>query len=129
MKYILIVLSITLCQISFGQYEKEQEDIFVLANPEPQFPGGDEALVQFLKDNTVYPPAALEAEIQGKVYIQFVVEKDGSLTDIEVVKGAHELLDKEALRVVKSMPNWIPGELEGEKVRVRFVVPIFFKLT
>lgn len=94
----------------------------------PEYPGGFEALLQFLKDNLYFPPSAKEANIQGTVYVQFIVEIDGSLTHVEIKKGVDPDLDAEAVRVVKLMPKWIPGEQAGKKVRVKFTLPIKFRL-
>ena len=95
----------------------------------PQFPDGDEALIKFLQENLVYPPEAKENGIEGRVIVSFIVGRDGSVTEIKVIKNVHPLLDEEALRVVKMMPNWKPGKLNGKTVPVRFQLPIDFKLT
>jgi TonB family protein len=96
----------------------------------PEFIGGADALDEFIKKNIKYPAEAKEKGIQGKVYIQFVVEKDGSVTNVIVRRGANNaLLDAEAMRVVKLMPAWKPGTMRGKKVRVRYTLPITFSLT
>ena len=92
----------------------------------PSFPGGQEAMLQFLKENLLWPD--VEADVQGRVIVTFVVETDGSLTDFKVVKGLDPAFDKEALRVVKSMPKWIPGTENGQPIRVRYSVPVTFRL-
>ena len=94
----------------------------------PEYPGGMEELFAFLAKNIKYPVLAQQAEQQGRVIIRFVVEKDGSLTDLEVLKGVSPLLDAEAVRVVKSMPKWTPGKQKGQNVRVQFVLPVTFRL-
>ena len=94
----------------------------------PAFPGGQAALMQFLAKNLRYPEEAHKNNIQGRVIVTFDVEKDGSITEARVVKSVNPLLDDEALRVVNSMPNWIPGMVNGEKVRVKYTVPVTFKL-
>ena len=94
----------------------------------PEFPGGQSALFMYLQKNIVYPSAASEAGIQGKVYIRFVVDVDGSITQVEVLRGVEKSLDDEALRVVKKMPNWKPGTQGGKPVKVYFNLPISFKL-
>ena len=110
-------------------WEEEEEPIFVVADVMPQFPGGEQAMFRFLAGNVKYPVAAQENHSEGKVYVQFVVEKDGSLTDVNVVSSPGDpSLDKEAMRVVKAMPNWIPGQVNGYNVRVRFTIPVSFKL-
>lgn len=95
----------------------------------PEFPGGQNALFKYLSQTVKYPAIAKENKIQGRVLCQFVVNKDGSISDIEVIQsGGDASLDKEALRVIKSMPKWKPGKLNGEPVRVKYVLPITFKL-
>ena len=94
----------------------------------PQFPGGHAALLQYLAQNIRYPEAAHKAGIQGRVIANFVVEKDGSITEAKIVKSVSPELDAEALRVIGSMPNWMPGMQNGEPVRVKYTVPITFKL-
>lgn len=94
----------------------------------PEFPGGEVALYQYIQRKTDYPEFAKENEMEGTAYVQFVVEKDGSLSNISIGKGTYKCLNEEALRVVKSMPDWKQGKQNGEPVRVRFVVPIRFDL-
>ena len=94
----------------------------------PQFPGGHAALLQYLAQNIRYPEAAHKAGIQGRVIANFVVEKDGSITEGRIVKSVSPELDAEALRVINSMPNWIPGRQNGEAVRVKYTIPVTFQL-
>lgn len=91
----------------------------------PSFPGGQEALLQFLKENVQWPDT--ESCVQGRVIVSFVVETDGSLSGIKVVKSLDPLFDKEALRVVKSMPKWIPGTQNGQPVRIKYAIPVIFR--
>jgi len=93
----------------------------------PEFPGGNEAMVKFLQENVVYPEKAKEKGISGKTYVSFVIEKDGSITDVKVARGFDKSCDAEAVRVVKSMPKWTPGKVKGKTVRVNFVMPFVFK--
>ena len=113
----------------FPQDTVKKEMVYDMPEHMPQFPGGADAMEQFIKINIKYPTSAKERKIQGKVYVGFVVEKDGTITGIRVRKGAHELLDKEAVRVIKSMPNWKPGSVRGKIVRVRHTIPIIFALS
>lgn len=108
--------------------KEEPEEIFNMVEQMPSFPGGDVALMKYLKDNIKYPTIAAETGTQGKVYLQFVVEKDGSITDVQVVRGVDPYLDKEASRVIKAMPKWTPGKQNGKAVRVKYTVPVTFKL-
>ncbi len=108
--------------------EVVEEEIFQVVEEMPSFPGGMGELMKFLGNNIKYPAVAQENGIQGRVIIQFVVEKDGSVANPVVVKGVDPALDKEALRVVKSMPNWTPGKQRGKAVRVKYTVPVTFRL-
>lgn len=94
----------------------------------PSFPGGPQALLNYLSEHINYPEGYEETCVQGRVVITFVVEKDGSLSDITVVKSLEKAFDEEALRAVKSMPNWIPGMQDGKPVRVKYTVPVNFRL-
>lgn len=96
--------------------------------PMPQFPGGAEKLLEFLRENTRYPEAAVKDSIEGRVVVKFTVEKDGSISNPEVVRSAHPLLDEEALRVVGIMPKWTPGMYFGKPARTKSAVPIIFKM-
>ena len=94
----------------------------------PEFPGGPDALMTYLARNVRYPKAAQANGIQGKVVVSFIVQKDGSLTDVKVARSVNPLLDAEAVRVVKAMPKWEPGIQDGKPVDVRFQVPVTFRL-
>ncbi|GHV69952.1 protein TonB [Bacteroidia bacterium] len=112
----------------FGDYGAEdtgEEKIFVIVETQPGFKGD---LNKYLSKNLKYPAVASENGTQGKVYIQFVVEKDGSITDVKVLRGVDESLDKEAVRVVQNMPKWSPGMQRNKPVRVSFTLPVNFKL-
>ena len=109
--------------------EKEEETkIFEVVEQMPQFPGGDAALMQYLSSHIKYPVVAEENGIQGRVVCTFVVERNGSITDVRVVKSVDPSLDKEAVRVIKGMPSWIPGKQNGSAVRVKYTVPVTFRL-
>ncbi|MBQ0033727.1 MAG: energy transducer TonB [Bacteroidales bacterium] len=109
--------------------EEVEEEVFVVVEKMPEFPGGQAALFKFLSENVKYPVIAQENGIQGRVICQFVVNKDGSIVDVEVVRtGGDASLDKEAVRVIKSMPKWHPGQQRGKPVRVKYTVPVNFKL-
>ncbi len=109
--------------------EYKQEVIFTVVEEQPQFPGGESARQQFMMDNLEYPQAARQAGIQGTVFVSFVIEQDGSVSNVEVLRGVGSGLDEEAVRVVKAMPRWIPGRQRGEDVRVQFNMPIRFRLS
>ena len=108
--------------------KEEETKVFDVVEQMPSFPGGQSALLQYLSSNIKYPVVAEENGVQGRVIVTFVVEKDGSITDVKVVKSVDPSLDKEAQRVVKSMPKWIPGKQNGSAVRVKYTVPVTFRL-
>lgn len=131
-KHILLISLLFVGVFSFGfdsvQDSTSKEMIYDMPENMPQYPGGGAALDRFIQANIKYPAEAKSQGIQGKVYVQFIVEKDGTLTDIQVRKGVHKALDAEAVRVVSIMPNWSPGTVRGKKVRVRYTLPITFHL-
>ena len=110
--------------------EDNQVYDLVAIQEQPGFPGGDAELFKFLQKNIQFPPVEKENGIQGKVFITFVVDKDGSVTSVEIYKGLKggPGCDKEAVRVVKMMPKWSPGKQNGKSVKVRYILPIHFKL-
>ena len=105
----------------------DSEQVYNVAEEMPNYPGGFIECSNFLDEHIKYPATAKESGTHGRVVLQFIVEKDGSLSQIEVVRNVDPDLDKEAVRVVKSMPKWIPGKQNGETVRVKFTLPITFK--
>ncbi len=109
-----------------GQINDNQ--IYDTPDQMPSFPGGQGALMQYLSSHVKYPAVAEENGIQGRVTVQFVVEKDGSVTDVKTMKSVDPSLDKEAERVVRSMPKWQPGRNNGQTVRVKYFVPVVFRL-
>ena len=105
-----------------------KEEIFKSVEQMPQFPGGDAALMKYLSSHINYPPMAAENNVQGKVILQFVVEKDGRVGEVKVARSVDKDLDKEAIRVVKSLPKFTPGRQNGQAVRVWYTLPVTFKL-
>ena len=106
----------------------EETKIFTVVEQMPMYPGGDAALMGYLRDNIHYPTIAAENGVQGRVVVGFVVERDGSITDVKILRGVDPSLDREAMRVVKSMPRWNPGKQNGSAVRVKYQVPVSFRL-
>ena len=102
--------------------------VFDVVEEMPSFPGGNGALMSYLYSNTKYPVVAQENGVQGRVIISFVVERDGSISDVKVARSVDPSLDREAQRVVKSMPRWTPGKQNGQTVRVKYTVPVVFRL-
>ena len=108
--------------------EEEQPMNIAMVEQKPEFNGGEAAMYKWLGENIVYPSAAAEEGVSGRVVVEFVVGKDGSITNVRVVRPRHPALDKEAVRVVKAMPNWIPGRNNGQPVKVTYTLPVTFKL-
>ncbi len=108
--------------------EVEEQQIFMVVENAPAFPGGDAARMKFLQDNIKYPQMARESGIQGTVYVTFVVERNGNVTDVKILRGIGGGCDEEAVRVVQNMPKWEPGKQRGKPVRVQFNMPIKFTL-
>lgn len=105
-----------------------EEEVFTVVEVNPEFNGGVNEMMKFLREHIIYPEDAKEIGIEGKVFIQFIVHKDGQLSDFKVIKKVYPSVDREAIRVVQKMPNWIPGKNNGNIVSVRVVIPIIFKL-
>lgn len=114
--------------VKVEEEEESSQQIFVVVEEMPEFPGGQAELMSFIAKSIKYPVIAQENGIQGRVVCSFVVNKDGSIVDAQVVRGIDSSLDKEALRVINTMPKWKPGKQRGKPVRVKFTVPINFRL-
>tara|TARA_R110002049_G_C8825853_1_gene534981 strand:+ start:168 stop:566 length:399 start_codon:yes stop_codon:yes gene_type:complete len=125
---------ILLATLTFGAFQAQasifaqKDTVYTIVDVEPQFTGGEKKMAKFIQDEVVYPQDALDTKAQGVVYIQFIVEKDGALSNLKIVKGANIALNKEAERIVAEMPNWTPGLKNNEAVRTYFVLPINFRL-
>lgn len=119
-------------EIEIIEYEEEvvEEEIFTVVEQMPSFPGGERAMYEYLNKNIKYPEVAKEAGIQGKVYVSFVVGKDGEITDVKILRGipGGKMCDEEAIRVVKNMPKWNAGKQRGKAVKVSYMLPIQFTL-
>ena len=124
-------------KISVGKYvpvavevveEPVEEEIFEVVEEMPEFPGGPAAMMKYLNNNIRYPTIAQENGIEGRVIVQFVVNSDGTIVDANVVRSVDPFLDKEALRVINSMPKWKPGKQRGKSVRVKYTLPVMFRL-
>ncbi|MCW3102763.1 MAG: TonB family protein [Bacteroidetes bacterium] len=130
MKKLFFLICLT-CAIQVqAQTTQPENDVLTIAEKMPAFPGGDQAMTQFVQKNLQYPAVEREYGISGTVYVTFVVEKDGSLSGIRCLRGvnAGPGLNKEALRIISSMPNWIPGSQNGRLVRIQYNFPIKFRL-
>jgi protein TonB len=113
----------------FVEEEIEEEQIFDVVEENPEFPGGMKELAKYLRDNIDYPRISRDNNSQGRAFVQFTVNADGSIQDVEIIRSSGDIyLDKEAIRVVESMPKWKPGKQQGKAVRVKFRLPINFRL-
>lgn len=110
------------------QAEPEPEKVFDMVEQMPQFPGGQAEMMQFISKNMKYPTIAQENGTQGRVTCQFVIGADGKVRDVKVLRGVDPYLDKEAVRVIMSMPKWIPGKQNGKAVSVKYTIPVMFRL-
>ena len=108
--------------------EVVEEEVFTIVESMPEFPGGTTKMMEYLRDNVKYPPAAKANVITGKVFVNFTIGKNGEIRDIKIIRGVHDLLDNEAIRVVKDMPAWKAGKQRGKPVSVSFNLPINFIL-
>ena len=107
---------------------QDEDKEFDVVEIMPSYPGGHEALLKYLSENITYPKECEDVCVQGRVVVTFVVEKDGSISNAKVVKSVYQPLDEEALRVVNSMPKWIPGQQNGKPLRVKYTIPVTFRL-
>ena len=134
-KFLLLVFCIAFCSMAYAQDKqnvnavtgKDAEYAINELDRQPEFPNGNEGLGKYLSENIKYPKKALKKNIMGKVHVQFVIDKTGKVTDVVAVRGVDKSLDKEAVRVIKSMPAWKPGMKDGAPVKVKYTIPINFK--
>ena len=126
--FILMLCFTALATAGAQQTEKPCDKVYDIVEVMPQFPGGQGELMKFLRNNIKYPAEAQKNKIEGRVIVTFVVNKKGRIIDPTVERSAHPLLDAEALRVVKRMPKWTPGRMNGEPVNVKYALPVTFKL-
>ena len=129
----ILLIGLIFSSVSYAQNKNEvagenAEYAFEELDEKPEFPDGNVGLGKYLSENIKYPKKAVKKNITGKVFVQFVIDKTGKVIDVTVPRGVDKSLDKEAVRVVKSMPNWKPGMKDGVPVKVRYTIPINFKL-
>ena len=115
-------------QVDQPEEQEEESTPFVIVEDMPEFKGGDKALLKYIAEHVVYPEMAKENDIQGTVYVGFVVNEKGKVTNVSVLRGVDPLLDKEAIKVIQGLPDWKPGKQSGKNVKVRMQVPIKFQL-
>jgi periplasmic protein TonB len=125
--YILALLLLT--QMAFAQAEKAEKIFMSISEPRPEFPGGEKALMQYLADNIKYPAVEDSEPIMGsKIFIQFTIEKDGSVENVKVMRGIHRIYDEVAANVVRGMPKWSPAKQNGRPVCVTYTLPVSIRL-
>ena len=107
---------------------KKNQTVFDVVEQMPEYPGGQAALIEYISNNVKYPDDAAKNKVEGKVFVTFVVDTDGKITDVSLLRKVFPSLDAEAIRVISGMPNWIPGKQKGQVVRVKYTVPIMFRL-
>jgi len=130
MKNLILIVLIVISNCCFTQEKaiSPNPELIHITETMPEYPGGSIEMIKFIQTNVEYPDSARDAEIQGKVYVTFVIDTIGKIDDVSILKGVHPLLDKEAIRVIKKMPSWKPGTQKGKPVRVKYNLPINFKL-
>lgn len=128
LKVALMMLVLLFSFMTSTAQTKKNDMEYCIVEMMPQYPGGLAAMLKYIRENIKYPEQAMKERIQGRVTVSFIIEKDGSISDVKAVRSVHPLLDKEAVRMVKSMPKWSPGKNNGKPVRVRFNLPVMFKL-
>ena len=124
-KILLCLMMATLMTLSA---EAQTDKVYDRVEVMPEFPGGMQGLFEYMQNNVNYPKEAKNQKIEGRVIVSFIVEKDGSISDVHPLTAVHPLLDKEAMRLVNEMPRWKPGTEKGKAVRVSFALPVSFKL-
>jgi protein TonB len=126
-KLFLIVFFMAFVSVNAYSQSKEQDDaVYSMVSEQPSFPGGMQKMMKFISENRKYPAEAKAKDIHGKVIVAFVVERDGSLSDVKIRRGIGYGCDEEAIRVIKSMPKWTPGKQNGKAVRVSMMLPVSF---
>ena len=133
MKKLILMLLVAECCLMTANAQKTvvsqtDQKVFDTVEQMPEYPGGMQAMIEFLQTNMKYPEDAAKQKVEGRVMVQFVVETDGSVTDVHVAKQVFPSLDAEAIRVVQAMPKWTPGKEKGRVVRVKYNLPIVFRM-
>ncbi|MCI6161455.1 MAG: energy transducer TonB [Prevotellaceae bacterium] len=123
-----MMIALTVNAASTKEENMPDDKLYDVVEVMPEYPGGMVAMMRFLQDNVQYPFKASKQNINGRVVVQFIVEKDGRVGHAKIARSVHPLLDEEALRVVRLMPKWTPGKQKGKPVRVKFNIPITFRL-
>lgn len=125
---ITVMLGVVGCGNAQENSEEGGEEVYSVVDVMPEYPGGMDAMIAYLGENIKYPKDSHDAGVEGKVLVNFIITKDGEVTDVEVMKGVATDLDNEAVRVVKGMPDWTPGSQDGKNVNVQMTLPVMYKL-
>lgn len=133
MKKLILMLLMAVCCLMTANAQKTvvsqtNQKVFDTVDQMPEYPGGMQAMIEFLQANMKYPEDAAKQKVEGRVMVQFVVETDGSISDVHVAKQVFPSLDAEAIRVVQAMPKWTPGKEKGKVVRVKYNLPVVFRM-
>lgn len=126
--FIVLFLLVAVVRTQAQDKEQKKGDVFMVVEQMPEYPGGFDGLKSYIMENVKYPEQAKKNKVEGKVFVSFVIDKDGSVTDAKVVRAVDPTLDTEALRVVNDMEKWTPGKQKGETVKVQYTLPIQFAL-
>lgn len=126
--YLLLFAMLFPASIFAQERKSAKKEVFQKVDQMPEFPGGIEQLKVYIANHLVYPPEASKKKIQGKVFVSFIVDKEGKVTNVEVVRGVDPLLDKAAFKVISELPQWKPGENKGKLVNVAYTIPVKFAL-
>lgn len=127
--FLVAIMSVAFSVVCTAQVTEDNEVVdFAAVESKPEFPGGDSELMKYIAENTQYPEIAKNNGVSGRVFVQFVIDRDGAVTNVKVIRSVDPALDEEAVRVIKAMPNWKPGYQRGKTVSVIYRVPINFRL-
>jgi TonB family protein len=126
---VIVKLKKTSKELADGSIVEKAETVLESCEKMPEFPGGMSALINYMAENVRYPKEAFEANVQGRVLVSFIINETGEVSDASIMKGVEEHLDKEALRVISTMPDWTPGLQDGKPVKVKYSIPVSFQLT
>jgi len=126
---ILMLFCVSVFSVNAQEEQEKKGDVFMVVEEMPEYPGGIEGLKNYIQKNVQYPEQAKKNKVEGKVFVSFVIDNKGNVTDAKVVRAVNPELDKEALRVVKGMKKWTPGKQKGKTVKVQYTIPIQFALS
>ena len=130
-RFLLLLSAILLTNMAFCQEEKKvsvDDEVFVVVEEQAEFPGGLDSMYAYIHKNLKYPELAKEKGIEGRVFVNFIIEKDGSISNVKILRGIGGFCEEAAVEMVKNMPKWKPGKQRGKAVRVKYTLPVMFRL-